>query len=327
MEKRVIFPFTVLLVALLLSLPTGTWAKDDTSTNVAEVNGTIISKSEFDQEMNNVRERLARSGQPVNEERLSSFKDNVLDSLISRELLLQESTKKGIAVEEKTVTERIDELKSRFPGDAEFKDALEKMHLSEEALKTQIRKDLAINRLIDSEVISKVSISDEEIKAFYDGNPRAFTQPEQVKASHILIAVDKDADEAARADAKKKIEELHARLEKGEDFATLAKEFSKCPSSEKGGDLGYFKRGQMVKPFEDAAFAMKSGGLSDVVETEYGYHIIKVTDKTAESLIPLDDIKERLSQHLKNEKVKKEFLMYLQGLKEKATIKKYLQTN
>lgn len=323
LKNRVILAFAVVVAASLLSFQSTAVATDAT-TNVAEVNGIAISKSDFDQEMNTVRERMARSGQTVAEEQLAGFQDNVLDSLINRELLSQESKKKGITIDEQVVTEKIESIKSRFPNDSDFKNALERMHLSEETLKAQIRKDLAINELVESSVASKISVSEEEIKAFYEGHPRAFVQPEQVKASHILIKVDAKADEAARADAKKQIEELQKRIEKGEDFATLAKEFSQCPSSAKGGDLGYFKRGQMVKPFEDAAFALKSGELSDVVETEYGYHIIKVVEKKPETVIPLDDIKERLSQHLKNEKIQKEFLIYLQGLKDKAQIKKYL---
>jgi len=324
LKNRVIRAFAVIAAASLLAFPSTAAAAKEATANIAEVNGTVISKSDFDQEMNNVRERMARSGQTVSEEQLASFQDNVLDSLINRELLIQESKKTGITVDEQVVTEKIDSIKSRFSKDSDFKNALEQMHLSEETLKAQIRKDLVINKLVESNVASKISVSEEEIKAFYDGHPRAFVEPEQVKASHILIKVDAKADEAAKADAKKKIEELQKRIEKGEDFSALATESSQCPSSAKGGDLGFFKRGQMVKPFEDAAFALKSGELSDIVETRFGYHIIKVVDRKPETVVPLDDIKEKLSQHLKNEKVQKEFLIYLQDLKDKANIKKYL---
>jgi peptidyl-prolyl cis-trans isomerase C len=111
-------------------------------------------------------------------------------------------------------------------------------------------------------------------------------------------------------------------LQKGEDFASLAKEFSQCPSNAKGGDLGYFQRGQMVPPFEQVAFALKPGAVSDIVETKFGYHLIKVIDKKAETTIPYKDVKEKLEQNLKREKIQKEVTLYVEKLKEKAKVEK-----
>ncbi len=154
--------------------------------------------------------------------------------------------------------------------------------------------------------------------------PGLFKQPEQVRASHILIKVEPQADESQKAAARKKIQKIQQRLQKGEDFAALAEEFSQCPSSAKGGDLGYFRRGQMVKPFEEAAFALKPGEVSDVVETKFGYHLIKVIEKKSETTIAFEDIKDRLEQYLKQEKVQKEVSLYAQKLKEKAKVERFL---
>jgi peptidyl-prolyl cis-trans isomerase C len=117
---------------------------------------------------------------------------------------------------------------------------------------------------------------------------------------------------------------IRRRLLKGEDFVTLAREFSEGPSKVKGGDLGYFGRGQMVKPFEDAAFALKIGELSDVVETRFGYHLIKVTGKNPETTIAYVDIKVRLQQYLKDEKVQQEVTVYVEELKTKAKVERFL---
>ena len=110
----------------------------------------------------------------------------------------------------------------------------------------------------------------------------------------------------------------------GEEFAVLAKEFSEGPSSANGGDLGNFRRGQMVKPFEEAVFTLRPGEVSDIVETEFGYHLIKVIDKKPETTIAYEDIKDRLEQHLKQEKVQREVSLYVEKLKEKAKVERFL---
>jgi len=121
-----------------------------------------------------------------------------------------------------------------------------------------------------------------------------------------------------------KIEKIQQKLRQGEDFAALAKEFSQCPSGSKGGDLGYFAQGQMAKPFEDAAFALMPGEISDVVETTFGYHLIKVNDKTPETVLAFDDIKDGLKRYLTQQKVQQEVVLYVQKLKEQATVERYL---
>jgi peptidyl-prolyl cis-trans isomerase C len=183
---------------------------------------------------------------------------------------------------------------------------------------------LAIQQFIDAHIAQKATVSDQEIKTFYESRPALFKQPEQVRASHILIKVEPQADESHKTAARKKIQKIQQRLQKGEDLAALAQEFSQCPSSAKGGDLGYFRRGQMVKPFEEAAFALKPGEVSDVVETKFGYHLIKVIEKKSETTIAFEDIKDRLEQYLKQEKVQKEVSLYAQKLKEKAKVERFL---
>jgi len=127
-----------------------------------------------------------------------------------------------------------------------------------------------------------------------------------------------------KSEAKEKIKTIQLKLKKGEGFATLAKEFSEGPSKNNGGDLGYFQRGQMVKSFEDVAFALRTEEVSDIVETQFGYHIIKVEDKKPEKTIGYKDVKDDLAQHLKQEKTKQEVNKYIQKLREKSKIEKFL---
>jgi peptidyl-prolyl cis-trans isomerase C len=130
----------------------------------------------------------------------------------------------------------------------------------------------------------------------------------------------KTADAAQKASAKKTLQDIKARLAKGEDFAALAKEFSQDSSSANNGDLGYFRRGQMVKPFEDAAFSLKPNEVSDIVETQFGYHLIKVYDKKPESVIAYDDVKDRIAEQIRQDKLKQEVMEYIQELRKSAKI-------
>ncbi len=198
------------------------------------------------------------------------------------------------------------------------------MGLTEDEVKMQISRGLAIRALIEQQIASKIVITDTETKAYYDGNSQMFKQPAQVKASHILIKVDAGADDAQKAEARKKIEMVQQKIKAGGDFAELAKEYSEGPSNSRGGDLGLFRRGQMVKPFEDAAFAMQANEVSDIIETRFGYHIIKVYEVKPEQTLAYADIKDKLNQRIKQEKVEKDANLYISQLKKDAKIEKYL---
>ena len=291
----------------------------------AMVNDTVITQAELDSQMNMVVDRLRASGRLPDVSQLDQLRSQVLENLISRELLYQESQKKGIKISQEAVNEQFINLKAQFPNEEEFNKALTRVNLTEASIKEKLERDLSLKKLIDDEVAPGVKLTDIEIRAFYDNNPEAFKQPERVKASHILIKVDPEAEASQKAEAKKKIDLVQAKLQKGEDFGALAKEYSEGPSAPEGGDLGYFTRGQMVKPFEDAAFAMKPGEVSGVVETQFGYHLIKVTDKTPEGTMPYDDVKERLGEFLKQKKIQEEVNVYVKRLEEKAKIERFVQ--
>jgi len=291
----------------------------------AVVNGTIITQAELDSQMKVVVDRLKASGRLPEVSQLDQIRSQVLENLIARDLLYQESQKKGIKISEEEVNQQLIKLKAQFPNEAEFNNALNRMDLTEASIKEKLERDLALKKLIEDEIAPKVTVSDSEIRAFYENNPATFKQPERVKASHILIKVDPQANASQKAEAQKKIDLVQAKLQKGEDFGALAKEYSEGPSGPQGGDLGYFARGQMVKPFEDAAFAMKPGEVSGMVETRFGYHLIKVTDKTPEGTMPYNDVKERLGEFLKQKKIQDEINVYVKNLEEKAKIERFVQ--
>ena len=291
---------------------------------VALVNGVPIPRERFEQEEARATQRFASQGQPVPEQMTQLIQERVLDYLIGEELLYQECVKQGIATPDERVEEEIAKAKERFGSEEKFQEALAQMNVTEDTLRANIKRGLTIQQLVQKEVLDKIEVTDEEIKTFYDENQKLFTKKEQVQASHILIKVNADADEATKAEARAKIDKAAQRVKNGEDFATVAKEVSEGPSNTKGGDLGYFQRGQMVKPFEDAAFGLEPGQVSDVVETSFGYHIIKVFDKKPESTATFEEVKPQIAEYLQKEKSQTAIQAYIDKLKETAQIEKKL---
>ena len=321
---RRLYQITAILILVLFFLPAMATDKKPSDEKVAVVNGVVIARVQFDKELKVHLERVSRQGGQTSEDQIAALKKDVLDGLIEREVLYQESQKAGIKISDQEVDDQMVGIKKRFPNEEEFKKALASMGLTEEEVRMQIQRGLSIRGLIDQKVADKIVVTDDETKAYYDGNPQLFKQPAQVKASHILIKVEPTADDAAKAAARKKIEEIRQKLTDGGDFAELAKEYSEGPSGPKGGDLGFMRRGQMVKPFEDAAFSMKTNEVSAPVETRFGYHLIKVYDIKPEQTLAYADVKDKIAQRLKQEKTQEAAKVYVENLKKDAKIEKLL---
>ncbi len=291
---------------------------------VARVNGVKISSKEYEREVDLQLQQAAQQGRIIPEAMLPKVKEDILNNLIDRELLYQESQKKKIAVNAEEVNTQIKTIKDRFSSQEEFEKIIAAMGVSEAEIRSQIERNLAIRELIDTQVIDKIQVSEADTKAYYNENPTLFKKPEQVKASHILIKVESDATDLQKGQKRIEIAKIHQKLKDGQDFAALAKEHSQGPSAENGGDLGYFGRGQMVKPFEDAAFALKPGEVSDIVETRFGYHLIKVFDKQPEGIMAYAEVKERLTEHIKAQRIDQEARNYIDNLKKEAKIEKFI---
>ena len=298
---------------------------DQTATekNVATVNGITISQVAYDWELQRAKQAYGR-GMPLSGEKLSEVKKQALENIIDRELLYQESQKKGIGMDAEAVNKQYESMKSRFPSEKVFEEEIKKMNLTPQTLKMQLERAIATQKFVEKEIVKGIQVSEKEIKDYYDKNKAHMKQPEQVRASHILIKVDAKADEGQKKEARKKIEMIEAKLKKGEDFSALAKEHSQCPSSNRGGDLNFFGRGQMVKPFETAAFSLKPGEVSGIVETQFGYHVIKQADRRPAMIVPYQDVKEQLERHLKQEKINKAIGEYVSQVKKGAKIERHL---
>lgn len=304
----------------------------DPEKTVVTVNGSEIKEKDIAPEINARLEaqvqKMAGMGWPMNEETREmmrdQMRDNVVEMLIEKQLINESLKAKKIEVKDADVDARFDEMVQEFVKEsgkkAEEVDAeLAKMGVTQANIKDQIRLQAGVEKLFEADASYK-TVGDEDAKKFYDSNPQSFQHPEQVQASHILIKVDQNADEATKKAAKTKCEDLLKKVKAGGDFAALAKENSECPSKEKGGDLGMFEKGKMVKPFEDAAFAMKVGDVSDIVETQFGYHIIKLTNKQQAKTDSFDDVKPKIVQYLKGQQMSQFFGKLRQELKDKAKL-------
>jgi len=237
-----------------------------------------------------------------------------------RNLLEQEVAKRNITATDADVTEAVGMIEKRLPEGVTMADALKREGMTEAQFRTNLMSELKIKKLVESEIPTNIVVSDEEVAKFYEKEKERFAQPESVQARHILVKVDQ-ADEAKVKDEKKaKAVALQKQLVEGADFEKLAKENSDCPSKEKGGDLGTFQRGQMVKAFEEAAFTQKVNEVGPVVETMFGYHIIQVMKHEEGKTSSLEEVKERLSDHLKQQKQMDLFEAYIGKLKATAKI-------
>jgi len=315
--KRKLLAHAGLILLIMLSAFTA-----GAQEKAAVVNGVVIDRAEVDREFAEVEKQALAQGQKIPDDRMDQIRNRILDNLINEELLVQESESHGITVEPSEVEAAFADIRKKFSDTAAMEKALLESNITADELKVKIKRGIAAKKLIDGQVVNNVAVSEAENRAFYDAHPEYFRQAEQVKASHILISCDSDAEASVRDEAKRKIRDIQKKLENGESFAELARQFSDCPSKKHGGDLGFFEREKMVKPFADAAFALQTGETSGIVETGFGFHLIKVTDRKAASTDEYESVKEKIGSHLKREKTQKAVGDHIENLRKKATIEK-----
>lgn len=244
---------------------------------------------------------------------------------IAEEFVLRGALKKaaadgGVTIDDAEVDAEFEELTKNLPPGATLEELLASSGMTVDKVKEQVRENLPIKKLFD--ILTKGSEpSDEDVAKFYEEHDADFTTPEQVRASHILVTVKKDASDEDKAAAKAKIEGLLAQIKEGADFAELATANSDCPSKAQGGDLGFFGKGQMVKPFEEAAFALADGDISEIVETQFGFHIIKKTGAKKAGKTPLEEVKENIARFIENRRKSEIVEKYISNLRSSLAFK------
>ncbi|WP_240545975.1 peptidylprolyl isomerase [Paenibacillus artemisiicola] len=236
-----------------------------------------------------------------------------MDNLIQDELIKQEADKKNITISDADVDKEIENIKKRFPSEAEFESALQQSGMSLDDLKAQTPMQLRIRKILEPQA----QVTEKDVEDYFNQNKAQYDQPEEVKASHILVATKEEADAIIK------------QLEGGADFAALAKEKSTdTGSKDNGGDLGFFGKGAMDPAFEKAAFALKVGEMTkEPVKSQYGYHIIKVTDRHEAKAATLAEKKDEIKEQLIQSKVSDLSTAWLDDLKKKSQITNTLSTD
>ncbi|MGH9868418.1 MAG: peptidylprolyl isomerase [Candidatus Polarisedimenticolia bacterium] len=285
---------------------------------VARVNGVPIYKIDFDSAVENFIKSQGLAGH-INEEQTRQVNEVVMDGLIGSELLHQKAQAIPIEVSSEEIAQTVRQTRESL-GEEGFQAELTRRRMTETDLTRLVRQNLMVQKLIQDIIVSRVDVTENEIKSFYDQHQGDMKKPERVEASHILVKASSSDPDEKRAEARKRIEEAERRAQSGEDFAVLAKEFSEDGTASSGGRLGAIQRGQTVPAFEDAAFDLEVGQVSKVVESPYGYHIIKVTGREGGSQATLDEAHDTIAQFLKQKKAQDAIEEMVQSLRTQAKV-------
>jgi peptidyl-prolyl cis-trans isomerase C len=251
---------------------------------------------------------------------LAKIRSAALDTLIDRELLYQESLRAGIRISSSEVDVEVAKLKQRYPREEEYTQSLSNLGLTEEVIKSQIQRGIAIQMLIDSRFGASTTIKESEARSYFDSHQDTYRQPLQIRLSHILIKSGALVNKSGKSLSRIKAENLHQRILQGEDFAQLAGESDDSSSSSIGGDLGWFAQGQLEKNLEIAAFSLEVGQVSPIVADRYGYHILKVTGRREETVLSFEKVREKIISQLQREHARSEIATYLGELRKVASI-------
>lgn len=317
--------FSLVLVFFLAVCVNAQKKKESSKDTVAAiVNGVEISRADFDNTLKVAQEQFASIGaaQGTLPDTVDIEKE-VIERLIGIELMLQDAQERGIVVEAAVIDGQMAGFRNSFKTEEEFTGYMKENNITVDIVKEQITKQITLQQLqgvLLQELKEKNTATQEDSKAFYEANLEKFKHPDQIKASHILIKVEKDADEVTAKEALSKIKDIRKKAVTGEDFAELAKKNSEGPTSVKGGDLGFFSKGMMVQPFDTAAFALEPNEISEVVKTEFGYHIIKLIEKKPAGVTPFAEMEDKINQYLSQIQLDQAQIQYSKDLREKATV-------
>lgn len=287
---------------------------------VAKVNDTEITEGDIQKVLGVFTKQM---GQRIPPDQLATalprIRERIVEELVMRRIMLAEVAKQGISISDSEFAEIKAEMVGELPPDVTLESYMEETGTTE----AEMREQMAVRKMIIARAESIAKPTDEEIQKFYDENKEGFAQGESATASHILIKVDPADDEAAKAAKRERLEGLRKQLQEGADFAELAKANSDCPSASSGGDLGSFGKGQMVPAFEDAAFTQPVGSVGEVVETQFGFHLIKVAERTEAKTLDFAEVKPRINDIIYSQKQQDAVKEYVDGLRKQANVQRF----
>jgi len=285
---------------------------------VVDVDGVKLTEKELSEQL----ARLSR-GAKIPENMLEQMREQAIQVFISETLILNEADRQQIVVTQDDMEDALGDMRERLPEGVSLEDALAQRGSSLEEFKQepQFLRQLRMKKVLELQTAGLEAPSEEVVKSKYEENVDHFGMPESVIARHILVRCDTDEDPAARQEKRDQAESIRKKLLEGEDFSELAKKHSDCPSGQRGGDLGTFRRGQMVKIFEDAAFTQNVDEIGPVVETDFGFHVIQVQEHLDERTLTLDEVHDDIVEAILREAREPIVRDFIENLKSRAMIR------
>jgi len=285
---------------------------------VVVVNDEIITQGELDRMLLPVYKQYKGlyAGAEL-EEKLEEVRRNILNRLIEDKLLLSEVKRRKIEITDEEVKAKLDDVKSRFATDEEFEEALASENILLSDLEKNYKERIAIDKMVDSEIRKALSISPHEVIDYYKSHQEEFNQPAKVKLWAILLKTNESRSEEEMLRAAK---ELLGRLEEGADFKGLAKTYSEGPYRESGGDMGWVRKGELMKEIDELVFSLEEGETSGILKTSLGLHIFKIEEKMPSRPAEFQEVRELIEEALYRKKTEEKLKVWIHELKKNAYI-------
>lgn len=286
---------------------------------IATVEGQPVSRARFERELAQSKARYEKARKEVQPELLDNLRRALVRRLVESEVVRQKVAEWGIAPSDDELQAMWTQHRERFGTDDAFRAFLERAGTTEADLKNQFIDNLLLDR-VKQRVEERLEISEDELRAYYETRPQHFEEPEEVRVAQILIQVPAGATAAEKSEAKGRASEALESIRDGEDFAAVATRVSEGPARARGGDLGYLPRGRLVPEVEQSAFTLKPGQSSDVIESRFGFHIIRVLDHRPERTLTFEEARPRIERRLRGQRLRKAIHEQIESWKQQMDI-------
>lgn len=282
---------------------------------VAMVNGAEIGREQLNGELYRAEKLAIDAGRFLTAAQVTTLTSELLENLVKQELLYQEAVKKKVTVGDDEIQATLQKLKPQFKTEAAYTKALP-------TLEAQVQRSAVMKKYVEEAFSAKAQVSDAQVRASYDEHLNNFRKPEQIEMGYILIKA--EGDDAGKEKARKKTEALRKRILKGEDFGKIAKKESDDPTAPEGGKVSAVRKGQLLPPLEKALFALKPGEVSPVIETAAGFNLVTAYERTPETAVPFEEVKDELKKLLQSAEGQKAANAHIEEVRKKADVKTYL---
>ena len=314
-----IFRTAFVMMALVLGAY-GAAHSADVVKPVAVVNGVELSEADLSEEISRILPLETNFHGGVSAEKIKSIRSKAVAALVEKELQYQDALAKGLKLPDAELDKEIGKLREKFKARGDFNKLIEQSGFTEASFRRFVERKILADKIKVRTVDQMIRVTDEMAKEFYEANKAKYFKPEEFRASQILIKVDPSANLEEKAKRKEFAETVLKKLREGADFAQMAAKESEDLSSIKGGDLGSFHAGETLPEFEEAVKVLKMGGISGLVETIYGFHIIKLVDRKEPRQLQFADVKEKIKAQLEEKERERLYNQWMERLKANAKI-------